>query len=306
MAEPQQYKKKLAELVPERGSFQPTTVQEAQKAIASIEKIETFLYTFSDQLDIEIERVEKKFGQAKREANGASVGTVLSSDNEKAFQIRLLDEKCKEQKAQYEEVKSIGHKLLTTYQATRKRLQSFIEHEMGQKPSRYTGSLGGLLTGIKSAQDVNYQKYIKSKEWKQKAEEAKTRAGNRCQGCNRPRSEVQLDAHHRTYERIGRERPGDITVLCRDCHQSIEKSKAKVSLAQKMADPEQGACIRCGIQIPFDIHKPFCISCFTEWIKVKKYTYAEKQCHACGQPAETSMARPFCFDCYKKVRKLKQ
>jgi hypothetical protein len=66
MAEPQQYKKKLAELVPQRGSFQPTTVQEAQKAIASIEKIETFLYTFSDQLDIEIERVEKKFGQAKQ------------------------------------------------------------------------------------------------------------------------------------------------------------------------------------------------------------------------------------------------
>jgi ribosomal protein S14 len=177
---------------------------------------------------------------------------------------------------------------------------------MGQKPSRYTGSLGGLLTGIKSAQDVNYQKYIKSKEWKQKAEEAKTRAGNRCQGCNRPRSEVQLEAHHRTYERIGRERPGDITVLCRDCHQSIEVSKAKVSLAQKMADPEHGVCIRCGTQIPFDMHKPFCKSCFARWIKVKNYTHAEKHCHTCGQPAETSMARPFCFDCYKKVRKLKQ
>lgn len=305
MAEPQQYKKKLAELVPERGSFQPTTVQEAQKAIASIEKIEAFLSTFNDQLIVEIERVEKKFRQAKKEANGAFIDTVLDSDNEKAFQLRLLDEKCKEQIAQYEEIKSIGHKLLATYQTTRKRLQGFIEHEMGQKPSRYTGSLGGLLTGIKSTKDVNYQKYIKSKEWKQKAEEAKTRAGNRCQGCNRPRSEVQLEAHHRTYERIGRERPGDITVLCRDCHQSIEKSKAKVSLAQKMADPEFGVCLRCGTQIPFDTHKPLCKSCFAAWNRFKNFNYEEKHCHACGQTAETSMARPFCFDCYKKVRMIK-
>lgn len=301
MAEPQVYKKKLAELVPERGSFQPTTVQEAQKAIAAIEKIETFLYTFSDQLDIEIERVEKKFRQAKKEAKA----TFIDSDNEKAFQIRLLNEKCKEQTAQYEEVKSIGHKLLATYQTTRKRLQGFIEHEMGQKPSRYTGSLGGLLTGIKSAKDVNYQKYIRSKAWQQKAEEAKTRAGNRCQACNRPRSEVQLDAHHRTYERIGRERPGDITVLCRDCHHSIEESKAKVSLAQKMADPEHGTCIRCGTQIPFDAEKPLCKSCFAAWIRFKNYNYEENHCHACGQPIETSMARPFCLDCYKKVQKIK-
>ncbi len=70
MAEPQVYKKKLAELVPERGSFQPTSVQEAQKAIAAIEKIEAFLSTFNGQLDIEIERVEKKFRQAKKTANG--------------------------------------------------------------------------------------------------------------------------------------------------------------------------------------------------------------------------------------------
>ena len=299
MAEPKVYKKKLAELVPERGSFQPTTVQEAQKAIASIEKIETFLSTFNSQLGVEIERIEKKFRQAKKE-----VSSDLGS-NEKAFQIRLLSEKCNEQQAEFEEVKTVGQQLLTTYTITKKRLQAFIEHELGQKPSRYTGSLGGLLTGIKSVKDVNYQKYIKSKAWKQKAEEAKTRAGNRCQACNRPRSEVQLEAHHRTYERIGQERPGDITVLCRDCHQSIEESKAKVSLTQKMADPEHGVCIRCGTQIPFDTHKPFCISCFTEWVKIKKYTYTEKQCHACGKTAETSMARPFCLDCYKKVQKIK-
>lgn len=73
---------------------------------------------------------------------------------------------------------------------------------------------------------LDYYTYIRSSEWKQKAAAAKKRAGNRCQVCNRGRKDgVRLDAHHRTYERLGNERPGDITVLCRDCHELYEANK---------------------------------------------------------------------------------
>ncbi len=65
---------------------------------------------------------------------------------------------------------------------------------------------------------VDYYTYIQSDRWRQKANQAKQRAGYRCQICNRSASETQLDAHHRTYERLGNEAPEDITVLCRDCH----------------------------------------------------------------------------------------
>ena len=61
----------------------------------------------------------------------------------------------------------------------------------------------------------DYQEYIGSARWSDRADAAKERAGGRCQVCN---SDVQLDAHHRTYERLGHERPGDLTVLCRGCH----------------------------------------------------------------------------------------
>lgn len=73
--------------------------------------------------------------------------------------------------------------------------------------------------------DIPYAIYIDSDEWREKAEEAKQRAGYRCQVCNRHRDEVTLDAHHRTYERLGREKPMDITVLCRDCHTLFENAK---------------------------------------------------------------------------------
>jgi hypothetical protein len=64
-----------------------------------------------------------------------------------------------------------------------------------------------------------YYAYIKSSAWKARADAAKARAGHRCQVCNEG---GQLDAHHRTYERLGCELETDITVLCRECHRLFE------------------------------------------------------------------------------------
>ena len=72
---------------------------------------------------------------------------------------------------------------------------------------------------------VDYHEYIQSEQWRSKASEAKRRAENRCQICYRKAGEVTLDAHHRTYERLGDERPDDITVLCRECHELYETNK---------------------------------------------------------------------------------
>ena len=66
---------------------------------------------------------------------------------------------------------------------------------------------------------VNYSDYIQTPQWKKKSKEAKLRAGYRCQVCNRKGSEHSLHSHHRTYKRLGNERPSDITVLCKECHE---------------------------------------------------------------------------------------
>ena len=68
----------------------------------------------------------------------------------------------------------------------------------------------------------DYHEYINSDEWWEKATMAKWRAGERCQVCN---GTYRLEAHHRTYERLGFEDKGDITVLCRDCHQVFHDNR---------------------------------------------------------------------------------
>jgi hypothetical protein len=64
-------------------------------------------------------------------------------------------------------------------------------------------------------QSSRYQAYLQSPEWAQRKFDALRRAGQRCQVCNSP---AALEVHHRTYERIYRELPEDLTVLCRECH----------------------------------------------------------------------------------------
>lgn len=84
-----------------------------------------------------------------------------------------------------------------------------------------------LLIGLfyRKPEKLEYDEYIQSPAWKRRADAAKERAGYRCQVCNRHKSTVILDAHHRTYERLGRERDEDITVLCRECHEMYETDK---------------------------------------------------------------------------------
>lgn len=67
-----------------------------------------------------------------------------------------------------------------------------------------------------------YIAYINSAAWKAKRGPALTRAEGRCQVCN---SANHLDVHHRTYERFEDEKPGDLTVLCRTCHELFHEKR---------------------------------------------------------------------------------
>jgi 5-methylcytosine-specific restriction endonuclease McrA len=87
-------------------------------------------------------------------------------------------------------------------------------------PADFDALILGCVAGNRR---VNYYEYIASPAWRAKADAAKKAAGYRCQVCNR--DGVKLDAHHRTYARLGHERPEDITVLCRDCHELYETNK---------------------------------------------------------------------------------
>lgn len=79
-----------------------------------------------------------------------------------------------------------------------------------------------MSDGLTAAQRAYREEYLASEHWQQRRAEALDFAEHRCQICNREQNELDegsiLDVHHRTYERIGRERLADLTVLCRACH----------------------------------------------------------------------------------------
>src|SRR5690606_32421242 len=68
--------------------------------------------------------------------------------------------------------------------------------------------------------NISYNAYISSTAWQHSPARLQELAasGYRCRLCNASRAEARLEVHHRTYARLGRERPGDLTTLCEDCH----------------------------------------------------------------------------------------
>jgi hypothetical protein len=62
---------------------------------------------------------------------------------------------------------------------------------------------------------ADYQSYLKSHDWAAKREVCLTAWLSRCAICC---STEGLEVHHRTYERLGHEKEGDLIPLCSKCH----------------------------------------------------------------------------------------
>lgn len=93
-------------------------------------------------------------------------------------------------------------------------LPTLTELEAAQA-EHWTDVLNTLHRAQRPMSEVEYQTYLKSDQWRQRAEAAKQRAHHRCQVCYSP---DDLEAHHRTYKRLGWEHPMDLTVMCGTCH----------------------------------------------------------------------------------------
>lgn len=82
---------------------------------------------------------------------------------------------------------------------------------------------------------AQYDAYLASPEWETRRQRVFERDGHRCRICNSPEG---LQAHHRTYQRFGREEMDDLTTLCESCHQTFHdifrsgKSLPAISITQ--------------------------------------------------------------------------
>ena len=79
-----------------------------------------------------------------------------------------------------------------------------------------------------------YHEYICSREWHEHpVRRAELEAsGFRCRLCNDGGAGAIIEAHHRTYENLGNEQPGDLTAICRDCHRVVTDHLRRIRYAK--------------------------------------------------------------------------
>jgi len=86
---------------------------------------------------------------------------------------------------------------------------------------------------------MSYEQYLRTDHWLKVRDAAIERANLRCALCN---SGVNLHVHHRTYERLGRGLPGDLTVLCSACHDKFHETLPVAPERDKCSYDNAGRC----------------------------------------------------------------
>jgi hypothetical protein len=305
MTSPQEYRQALSKLKQQISSLNIGSTTDTQETLAKLQDFQDRLWELKKRIKSDVNQVWEKykidskgsFGQA---IIGEFLGKRMADKMRKNSRERLSKERNELLKG-YDVVQDEIDVILEKIKSTKAKLDILLKNKNVQQNADQRSSQNNskLLSADSISERVNYYEYIKSQAWREKAEEAKARAGNRCEVCNKSRAEVQLDAHHRTYDRLGNEPLEDITVLCRDCHQIYEDAKR---IPKPPLIPQTGFCIRCQAEIKCNPKAPYCYSCYKVWKKYENAFYQEKYCHICGKDNESTMTKPACLDCYLEHR----
>jgi hypothetical protein len=97
----------------------------------------------------------------------------------------------------------------------------FAEEEL----RRISASVSSDLVGAAAYYDF----YIHSAPWNRKAAVVRRKANGQCAGCGCIFSPEQLEVHHDTYERFGREHLTDLRALCDRCHPRADEARRKAA-----------------------------------------------------------------------------
>lgn len=95
---------------------------------------------------------------------------------------------------------------------------------------------GLVEAAIQALRRLPYRTYLRTAHWQRVRALALERAGHQCELCSSTQS---LEVHHRSYARLGFERPDDVIALCAECHR--EHHRALVLRTIRATERAQGA-----------------------------------------------------------------
>ena len=65
-----------------------------------------------------------------------------------------------------------------------------------------------------------YRSYIRSPAWFERRRKHLVKHGGQCKACG---ATEKIHLHHKTYDRLGAERDGDLVALCETCHKAVHE-----------------------------------------------------------------------------------
>lgn len=93
---------------------------------------------------------------------------------------------------------------------------------------------------------LKYQRYIRSKAWKELRDEVFAERGKKCQICGRKEDEdgVTLSVHHNSYEHLynEREHKEDLLVVCGICHLCVHRNKNNFKRFKLLENASTSSC----------------------------------------------------------------
>ncbi|MET4278745.1 MULTISPECIES: hypothetical protein [unclassified Bradyrhizobium] len=100
---------------------------------------------------------------------------------------------------------------------------SSLHWNFSSEPIDFLVEIADTIPANNGTRPMNYHEYMASRSWRRNPTRLAEleAAGFRCRVCNHDGSHNPIEVHHRTYENLGREQPGDLTALCRNCHRVV-------------------------------------------------------------------------------------
>lgn len=131
---------------------------------------------------------------------------------------------------------------------------------------------------------IAYHDYLRSDAWKVVARTVKEHAGFRCQVCNSP---DDLVAHHRSYAHLGDEMNhlGDLTCLCRPCHERYHDPKEVNGRMVCMRMPVKSMAVKSAHN-----HR-----CRTAKVKRKHLQFSEEELNAMYEVTDSNHTQLYAY-----------